>query len=116
MKKSLLVLVASATLGLASPCLMAADPSTDTSTTTKAAAKTSSEAVPFQAARDKLKKMTPAERKTFMKEAHTKWEKLSPEEKVKFKLEMREKMHMMKKHQAERKMEKIYSLYLLEQQ
>lgn len=105
MKKPFIILVASLTLSFAAPIVVAADASLD-----------KARPAPFEQAREKLNKMTPEERKAFMKEVRVKWDKLSPEQKMKFKIEMREKMHLMKKQQAERKMVRIYSLYLLEQQ
>jgi recombinational DNA repair ATPase RecF len=117
MKKTIAILAASVALGCASPIVVAADASMDVTTNAQSKAQAKETAAePFHQAREKLSKMTPEERKTFLKESRAKWEKLSPEEKIKFKVEMREKMHMLKKQQAERKMVKIYSLYLLEQQ
>ena len=109
MKKSLLALLATTALVSALPTsLMAVDVPNSTSNSHKSST--------YQEAREKLKKMTPEQRQAFMEKARTKWDKLTPEEKKTFKVKMRERMAMMKKQNAERKIIKLYSLYLLEQE
>lgn len=110
MKKILVVLATSALF--AAPVVLASNTlSTDTPD-----ASMQQKNEPFQQAREKLKKMTPEQRETFMKNARTKWNNLPPEEKQKFKVQMRDKMRSMKKQNAERKIVRVYSLYLLEQE
>lgn len=111
MKKSLIALVTGLVMASFSPFMFAADLTADQQNT-----QNSSTPGAFEQGREKLKQMTPEQRRAFMKSARAKWEKLTPEERQKFKLQMREKMAIMKKQQAERKMVRIYSLYLLEQQ
>lgn len=65
---------------------------------------------------EKLKNMTQEERQAFKKDVKQKWDALSEEEKAAFKVKAEEMMEAQKKAREERRLIRLYGLYLLKQQ
>lgn len=118
MKKSLIVGVLTLGMAFMSAPLFAVD--VDDTDDTEMAQKQDR---PYKAARQKMKRMSPQEKKSFMQEIEAKWDKLSDDEKEAFKEKHKEKAERFKekldkkcKEMQEDDGEKIYiKIYGMEQ-
>lgn len=120
MKKTLVITALSVCLGFLSVPVFAID---DDGDEPEVMSQRDGKNKPYKEARQKMKRMSPEERKTFMQETKAKWDKLSDDEKKAFKDKVKpqaerfkEKMEKKCKEMQENDGEKIYiRMYGMEQ-